>query len=349
VRPVLLATNHAPPERVAAFAALHEREGIEVALYGGALRHGVAQAGAPLTFPARRASQRGVHALAASGRYRAVVGSLAGRVAPLAAALGADRARVPFLLWTALWAHPRSAAHALSYVPTRWLYGHADAVLAYGPHVAAYARGQGARNVHVAPQAVDVAFWSAPADAPRRLAPFQAAFVGRDDPEKGVAVLVEAWRRAALEDAALVLVGPANTDSPNRGVHAVGPQSAAGVRNFLRGSDVLVVPSLRTATFREPWALVVNEAMHQALPIIASTEVGAAAGGLVRDGRNGLVVPAGDADALAAALRRVHDDPGVRHRMGATGAEDVGFYTPEAWAAGVSTALASVGVSRPPL
>jgi hypothetical protein len=43
--------------------------------------------------------------------------------------------------------------------------------------------------------------------------------------------------------------------------------------------------------------------MHQGTAIIASDEVGAVAGGLVRHERNGLVVSAGDVDALAAALR----------------------------------------------
>ena len=45
-------------------------------------------------------------------------------------------------------------AHAASYLPTRHLYAHADAVVAYGPHVAAYVRRLGARDVHVAPQSV---------------------------------------------------------------------------------------------------------------------------------------------------------------------------------------------------
>ena len=39
----------------------------------------------------------------------------------------------------------------------------------------------GARRVHVAPQAVDPAFWSAPAEEPQRRAEFQAAFVGAAD------------------------------------------------------------------------------------------------------------------------------------------------------------------------
>ena len=54
-----------------------------------------------------------------------------------------------------------------------------------------------------------------------------------------------------------------------------------------------------TRTFREPWGLVVNEAMNRGLAVIATDAVGAAAGGLVRDGSNGLVVPAGDSAALA--------------------------------------------------
>ena len=52
--------------------------------------------------------------------------------------------------------------------------------------------------------------------------------------------------------------------------------------------------------------------MNQNLPVIATDAVGAAAGGLVRHERNGLVVRAGDPDALAAALRRLHDDPALR-------------------------------------
>lgn len=343
MKPVLLVTNHAPPDRVALFAALHEREDIELALFGGRLQHATASASATeLAIPHRRVSQRHVRALAASGRYRAVIAGINGRVALPAAYLGAQRSRAPFLLWTSLWAHPRSPAHLLSRPLAERLYRDADAVIAYGPHVARYASAHGARNVDVAPQAVDAAFWSAPAPEPHRRAPFQALFVGRDAPEKGVEVLRAAWARAGLgDDAALVLVGI-------REPAGVGRQPPAEVRNFLAGSDVLVVPSLRTATFREPWGLVVNEAMHQHLPVIASTEVGAAAGGLVVHERTGLVVPAGEPDALADALRRLHDDANLRTTMGEAGSRRAASYTPEAWAAGVSAALASVGASRQP-
>jgi glycosyltransferase involved in cell wall biosynthesis len=79
--------------------------------------------------------------------------------------------------------------------------------------------------------------------------------------------------------------------------------------------------------------------MNQRVPIIATDAVGAAAGGLVRDGRNGLVVPAGDADALAAALRMLHGDRELRSRLGENGARDVAAYTHAAWADAFAQAL----------
>jgi glycosyltransferase involved in cell wall biosynthesis len=90
----------------------------------------------------------------------------------------------------------------------------------------------------------------------------------------------------------------------------------------------------------------VNEAFHQAKPVIATTAVGAVAGGLVRHERNGLVVPPGDPEALGAALRRLHDDPDLRARLGAAAHDDVQAYTPQAWAAGVSQALTAAGISK---
>jgi glycosyltransferase involved in cell wall biosynthesis len=88
--------------------------------------------------------------------------------------------------------------------------------------------------------------------------------------------------------------------------------------------------------------------MNQHLPIIATDAVGAAAGGLVRDGRNGLVVPAGDPDALAGALRTLHSDPALRARLGANAATDVAPYTHAAWADAFADALRSATAGAVP-
>jgi glycosyltransferase involved in cell wall biosynthesis len=52
------------------------------------------------------------------------------------------------------------------------------------------------------------------------------------------------------------------------------------------------------------------------------------------------VVPAGDVTALRAAIARLRDDPQLRRRLATQARSDVASYTPDAWAAGVSAALA---------
>jgi glycosyltransferase involved in cell wall biosynthesis len=344
-KPVLVVTNLVAPDRAGSFRALHAREDIMLGLFGGRSHHATGAVDDP-GVPFRAITEREAYTLAASGDYRAVIAGTAGRTALPAAVLGARRARVPFLLWTALWAHPRTPAFTLAGTPLlRALYRRAAGVITYGPHVSAFVERRGARNVHVAPQAVDTAFWTAPAAAPDRPpgAAFAALAVGRPARYKGVPELLAAWRLSDLEPPANVLrlVGEApgqDSDLPP-GAFRTGRANADQLRNFYAGSDVLVMSAIRTRDFLEPWGLVANEAMHQRLPVIATTAVGAAAGGLVRDERNGLVVPAGDAAALAA-------DAPLRARLGAAARADASAFTADAWAAGVSAALVSVGAGR---
>jgi glycosyltransferase involved in cell wall biosynthesis len=393
-RPVLFVTGHAPFDRLGAFARLHALENVEFVLFGGRSRHagiGVGPLGPPgsterprateppspqrpehpdpteppgaaeLPFPHRHVRQREVAALASSGKYRAVVCSSGGRVALPCAWAGARRARVPLILWTSLWAHPRSVAHALSYPALARLYRSADAVVTYGPHVSAYVTARGAHNVHVAAQSVDNGFWRSPDVRPPEAPPWPGSagvkflFAGRPAREKGVRVLIEAWSTSGLvaPSAALVLVGVGSSPPwvPAGGavapdvvcLEAVAPEQ---LRDLYAAADALVVPSIPTRTFREPWGLVVNEAMNRHLPVIASDAVGAVAGGLVQDARNGLVVGAGDSGALAQALRRLAADAPLRARLGAAGAQDVLAFSHDAWAQGFSQALGSLGVSR---
>jgi glycosyltransferase involved in cell wall biosynthesis len=81
-----------------------------------------------------------------------------------------------------------------------------------------------------------------------------------------------------------------------------------------------------TAEDREPWGLVVNEAMHAGLPVVATDGVGAAAGGLVRDGHNGFVVAEQDRVGLARALATLLDHPDDAATMGERGRADVAAF-----------------------
>ncbi|HVI16756.1 MAG TPA: glycosyltransferase family 4 protein [Gaiellales bacterium] len=341
MKPVALVTGVVSDHRVEPFRILSERENVELLSWQEPRRH----------------SQLEAARLAGSGRYRAVIGGLGGRVALPAAYLAARRARIPFVLWASLWAHPRTAAHAASFLPLRAIYRHADAVVTYGPHVTRYVeRFRDAGNVFEAPQAVDPAvFGRIVSDEERRAARqrmgasadgFLALFVGRLVPEKGIDTLLEAWRRSSLPaGSALAFAGAGPLTPRGPGVRLLGRIGRDDLPPLYSAADVLVLPSIATATFREPWGLVSNEAMHQSTPVIASDAVGAAAGGLVVDGRTGMVFPAGDADALAARLTALAAAPDLRASLGEKAHTKVADYTPARWADGMSRALAAVGAS----
>lgn len=353
--PACLITGDVPEYRLAPFAELAERERVEVLCFGDLTA--AAEPGPRL----RRVSQRQVGRLVASGRYRAVVCGLGGRVALPAAYLAARRAGIPFVLWASIWSHPRSPAHLLSYLPTRALYRAAGAVVTYGPHVSAHVRASGRTGpIFEAPQAVDPRLFAAPIEPARVAAARERAGAGDDQPlvlfvgrlvhEKGVEVLLDAWASAGLAGSAVLALagtGPlhARAAAAGPGVRLLGQVPWRELPPLYAAADVLVLPSVRTRSFSEPWGLVVNEAMHQGTPVIATDAVGAVAGGLVRDGRNGLVAAAGDAAALATRLRTLARNPELRAELGEAARREVAVHTPAAWAEGVSRALAAVGAS----
>ncbi|HZI90162.1 MAG TPA: glycosyltransferase family 4 protein [Thermoleophilaceae bacterium] len=354
-RPACLITGTVSPYRREPFRLLAEREGVEVIAFD--------EAGPPVPgLAVHRVTQAGAVRLAASGRYRAVIAGLGGRIALPGAYLAARARRVPFVLWATVWAHPRTPAHALSVLPTRHLYRHADAVATYGTHVSRHVerhRRQG--NVVVAPQTVDVAHYGAPVAAPDRQEWRRRAgaredellvlFVGRLEREKGLTVLLEAWRHADMAGSARLAVagdGPlaAAVSRAGDGVRGLGHVGAAELPALYAAADLLVLPSIRTGTFVEPWGLVVNEAMLQSTPVIASDAVGAAAGGLVGDGTTGFTFPAGDARALAARLNALEATPELRQSLGVAAREAALALTPDAWAEGMARALALTGAGR---
>ena len=103
--------------------------------------------------------------------------------------------------------------------------------------------------------------------------------------------------------------GMAEALGVNDRVQFTGWLDREAVATLMRTADVLVLPSLN-----EGLPMAILEGMAYGLAVVA-TPVGAI-GDVIRDGETGLLVPPGDAPALAAALRRVITDPGLRGRLG---------------------------------
>jgi glycosyltransferase involved in cell wall biosynthesis len=158
------------------------------------------------------------------------------------------------------------------------------------------------------------------------------ALVGRVSDWKGQDVLIRALAEAPLVErgAVALLAGdpaPGAGELPHRLEMLAGGLGVAervrwlgfraDVDDVWAAADVAVVPSTRP----EPLGLVAMEAGAAGLPVVASAHGGVAE--VVRDGETGLIVPPGDALALASAVRLLADDPGLAARMGAAARERV--------------------------
>jgi len=177
---------------------------------------------------------------------------------------------------------------------------------------------------------VDEVVWNGVPAAPPRpaLAPVPTlAFAGRLVPEKGLDVLLQAFRRVRerLPEARLVIAG----DGPERDalalrvaalglgdhVERLGHRPRAELDARLGSAWVQAVPSI----WEEPFGLVASEAMMRGVAVVASDAGGLAE--IVEDGRTGRLVRRGDPAALAEALLGILSDRELAERMGRAGRE----------------------------
>jgi len=159
--------------------------------------------------------------------------------------------------------------------------------------------------------------------------PFELLFVGRLVERKGVDILIQAAAR--LRDDPRLTVRVVGTGPEMSSLERAASSTGLGDRFVLEGMvsaealaghfarcDALVLPAVITAAGdTEGLGVVLLEAMGYGKPVIAS-----AAGGIVdivSDGDTGILVPPGDPDALAGAIRRAMDDPAEMRRLASRG------------------------------
>lgn len=216
---------------------------------------------------------------------------------------------------------PVHCARLGGYYPLKY-YRHCDHLIGNTGDIVKYIVAQGwpAQRAHYLPNFVDShsapatprQIWDTPDDAPLLLA------MGRLHPNKGFDVLLAAL--AQLPGAYLWLAGEGPQEKSLRkladrlgitdrvrflGWREDGPA-------LLAAADILVCPSRI-----EPLGNVVIEAWAQARPVVAARAAGPAA--LIEDGVTGLLAPCEDADAFAAAIRKIIDDPQLAGALLASG------------------------------
>jgi colanic acid/amylovoran biosynthesis glycosyltransferase len=164
------------------------------------------------------------------------------------------------------------------------------------------------------------------APRPERIATerFEILCVGRLTPAKGQHILIDAVERLTQEGrhVRLRLVG-SGPDEESLREHAArsaarecivfeGAINQDRIRDFYAAADAFCLPS-----FAEGLPVVLMEAMAMRIPCVTTYIAGIPE--LIRDGEDGLLVPASDLDALVTALASLMDDAELRQRIAKSG------------------------------
>lgn len=164
-------------------------------------------------------------------------------------------------------------------------------------------------------------------------------FVGRLSKEKGLEDLLAAFRsvQQQLPKAKLLFAGPGSerdwlqSQAAAWGLGSsltfLGNQTSEEIGELLESSTALILPSRK-----EPWGLVVNEALSYGCPVVVS-EVCGCVPELVLNGVTGYAFPAGDVAALREAMLRVISLNEDRLETAKRCMEVISQYTPERAAA----------------
>lgn len=191
----------------------------------------------------------------------------------------------------------------------------ATAVAALTGTFAATLRERGIAAVHTLKHALPPSF--EPTERHERGAgPVVVLAAGRFVAKKGFACWLEAMAAVGLgaDEVRFVLAGdgeerrPLEREAARLGV-AVDFPGWRPIGELLAGASIFCLPSSD-----EPFGLVLIEAMAAGLACVATRTHGPL--DLVEDGVDGLLVPIGDAPAMAAAVRALASDPALRQRLG---------------------------------
>ena len=211
-------------------------------------------------------------------------------------------------------------AHRVLRPFTRWIWRRASRVVPVCESLGALARETWpALEYSVIGNGVDLDLFRPTLGNPsREPAPVRCLAITRLIERKGVSDLLRAWSLLPRGQYTLEIAGGGPQDAALRAlaselgvegdVHFAGPLSRDAVAVRCQCSDIFVL-----TPYEEAFGNVFAEAIAAGLPVIGSNC--GAIPALVEDGVNGILVPAGDAAAIARAIRELGDDPSRRARM----------------------------------
>jgi glycosyltransferase involved in cell wall biosynthesis len=156
-----------------------------------------------------------------------------------------------------------------------------------------------------------------------RNTPFTVGVLGGHPLRKGYLYLLEAWKRLALPNARLRIRSSGDFSQYPKLAELLKElptvelvEYIPNIAEFYQTCDAFVLPSVD-----DGFGMALFEAMANGVPSIATTHCGASE--LLVNGRDGIVIPPRDVDALAGAIMRLYEDEGLRQAIAVSGREAV--------------------------
>jgi glycosyltransferase involved in cell wall biosynthesis len=267
--------------------------------------------------------------------------------------------RAKFIVWHSIWYYPDTLQYKLfSWLLIKILKDWTDAIVVYGEHGKKFLveKGINPEKIFIAWQTVDNELYGRKVhdEETEKLkkdlniyGKKVIIYVGRLVKLKGLEYLLQALKSINRKDFVFLMVGDGNLRSyienfclENRIDYRItGLIPFSKLPPYYKIADVLVLPSITTKTFKEPWGLVINEAFNQGCPVVVTDAVGAGVGGLVKDKVNGLVVPEKNEGKLAEAIEKILFDDELKENFSKNALEEIKKWTYERQAGGFLEAV----------
>jgi glycosyltransferase involved in cell wall biosynthesis len=268
--------------------------------------------------------------------------------------------KAKFIVWHSVWYYPNTLKYKLfSRLFVEILRNYVDAIIVYGEHGKKFLTEKGIdpKKIFIAWQTVDNEVFGKKVedDDTRALkerhnipdGKIILLYVGRLLEIKGIQYLLTALNKLDKSKIFFIAIGSGELKNYIKeyceinGIdyYLPGILPYQSLPPFYKIATSLVLPSITSHKFKEPWGLVVNEALNQGCPVVVTDAVGAGVGGLIKDGVNGFVVPEKDSDSLANKIGIIMNNDELREAFSKNALEEIKGWTYERQAEGFVNAV----------
>jgi len=244
--------------------------------------------------------------------------------------------RKKFILFSEIWMNPPTFYHQLTFPLRKFIYKYSDAIIGCGDHIKRYLVDLRINEdkIFVAYNTLNNEFFNKPVDEveKQRLKnklnikdKFVILFVGRLVEVKGIEYLIKAFSELEKKyNAALLIIGQGDRKSKLmreaeklrlKNIQFLDFIPYNELYKYYSIADVFVLPSITTRLIKETWGFVINEAMNQGCPVVASDAVGAAMGGLVENRKTGIIVPERNSGVMADAISEIYSNKNFQEEL----------------------------------